>query len=247
MLYPYAEIESIQPELFAKLDSEAWFSPISIFKIRHEDTQSKINEALGEGTFDPGQTSATGGPKFPGACIQVFMPTIHDVNKETDALVCTVQVLFRVLENHQINIEQPGGTGLSAEMIAARIIRTLNTFANQGLIGSWYAATDAAVFNPDFHPLLCYDVTMRAAMKFTEIAAADTPTSVEGPPLTITLACATAGATIYYTKDGSYPYVKNSLASLYSAPFAVPSGTVVRYAAYADGFAGSGIQRILVT
>ena len=74
MSYPYTEIESVQPELFLKLANEGWFSPISIFQIRKEDIQTKINEALGEGVFDPGQSG-----KSPGAVIQVFQPTLLEI------------------------------------------------------------------------------------------------------------------------------------------------------------------------
>ncbi|HWY30889.1 MAG TPA: chitobiase/beta-hexosaminidase C-terminal domain-containing protein [Candidatus Acidoferrum sp.] len=62
-----------------------------------------------------------------------------------------------------------------------------------------------------------------------------------------TLACATAGAAIYYTVDGSFPSnptaaidpVKNvpinGNSRLYTAPFAVTAGQVIRAAAYLSG------------
>lgn len=62
------------------------------------------------------------------------------------------------------------------------------------------------------------------------------PTITLGPTNSsnLTLTCATAGASIYYTTDGSYPEPENG--TLYSAPFAMPdTGTLVRAAAYKTG------------
>lgn len=70
-----------------------------------------------------------------------------------------------------------------------------------------------------------------------------------------TLACATAGAAIYYTLDGSFPSnptaaidpVKNVPINvnsrLYTAPFAVTAGQVIRAAAYLPGYNPGPIAR----
>jgi hypothetical protein len=70
-----------------------------------------------------------------------------------------------------------------------------------------------------------------------------------------TLACATAGAAIYYTLDGSFPSnptaaidpVKNvpvnGNSRLYTAPFAVTAGQVIRAAAYLPGYNPGPIAR----
>ena len=78
------------------------------------------------------------------------------------------------------------------------------------------------------------------------------------------LACATAGAEIYYTTDGSYPSNPavarlpltvtpdnpqgdpvNPQSTLYTAPFAVESGTRVRAAAYAPNYNNGEILNAL--
>jgi hypothetical protein len=54
----------------------------------------------------------------------------------------------------------------------------------------------------------------------------------------ITLACATAGADIYYTLDGSDPTVSSTK---YAAPFAIDPPVTVKAIAVKDGMANSGI------
>jgi hypothetical protein len=86
----------------------------------------------------------------------------------------------------------------------------------------------------------------------TPRCATITPTLAEG---LLTLACATPGATIYFTTDGSFPCnpaiavdplsvtaavpagtTINAASTPYAAPIAVQSGQNVRAAAYAPGF-----------
>jgi hypothetical protein len=64
-----------------------------------------------------------------------------------------------------------------------------------------------------------------------------------------TLTCATSGATIFYTLDGTYPGSGNSAAVEYSAPFAVSSGQRIRTSAEkkADGYLGSRISTELIS
>ena len=60
----------------------------------------------------------------------------------------------------------------------------------------------------------------------------------------VTLECATAGATIYYTTDGSDPTTSSTV---YSAPFAVTSGTTVKARAYRAGLTESAIYSATFT
>ncbi|NUO83283.1 chitobiase/beta-hexosaminidase C-terminal domain-containing protein, partial [candidate division KSB1 bacterium] len=55
-------------------------------------------------------------------------------------------------------------------------------------------------------------------------------------PFDVTIATATAGATIYYTLDGSEPVAANSAAALYTGPVHIDTTTTLRAAAYKDGF-----------
>ena len=70
-----------------------------------------------------------------------------------------------------------------------------------------------------------------------EMPTSPTPTAFSvGQQTVVTLTCATEGATIYYTTDGSDPTTSSTA---YSAPFAVTDGTTVKARAYKTGWRDS--------
>jgi hypothetical protein len=75
--------------------------------------------------------------------------------------------------------------------------------------------------------------------------AAATGTPVVTPYHSLTLTCATAGASIRYTTDGSYP---SPAKTLYAAPIAMPAaGTIVRAAAYKTALNPGDVTELLIT
>lgn len=72
--------------------------------------------------------------------------------------------------------------------------------------------------------------------------------TVTATPHTLALTCATSGAAIYYTTDGSYPAEANTHATLYTAPIALPAaGTMVRAAAYKTALNPGDCAEIIIT
>ena len=91
------------------------------------------------------------------------------------------------------------------------------------------------------------DVTVNAT--FTELAHVANPTfsPVAGSYIsaqTVSISCATEGATIYYTLDGSVP-TPNS--AVYEAPFTVDATTTVKAVAAKDGMNDSEVASITYT
>jgi hypothetical protein len=73
------------------------------------------------------------------------------------------------------------------------------------------------------------------------------PVTITNATGSITLACGTSGAAIYYTTDGTFPYFGNANATLYGTPFATPAtGTLIRAAAYKTGSVGSNVAELEV-
>lgn len=70
--------------------------------------------------------------------------------------------------------------------------------------------------------------------------------SVTAPSAGLILTCGTAGASIRYTTDGSYPSIQDG--TLYASPITgLQAGTIVRAAAYATGLNPGDCTEILIT
>ena len=239
-----AQIEQIQPDVFNKLASEPYFAGISLFQIRKERYQSEIDEALSSATFDPGQSG-----KLPGATIEVLMPAIKTNLVNAPGPVVTLEQRLTVKENPEINLAE-GGTGLTAEEIAVEILQTLHQFYLGGICQALYPAPEAIVPNNKFPGLVAYDVILQATFNLTPPPRTGCPLPpTEGSPLTLTFTAPTSDPepVIYCTTDGSFPGPANASASVYSIPFTVAGGTVVRWAAYAAGKLGSSTGMATIT
>ena len=81
-----------------------------------------------------------------------------------------------------------------------------------------------------------------ASAKVDYIPAAAPKLTMDGDTMTMT--CATAGATIRYTTDGSAP---NANSKAYSAPITVPKGTTVKAVAFANGYNMSAVSMLTYT
>jgi len=92
-----------------------------------------------------------------------------------------------------------------------------------------------------------------AAYTIVVLTAAETPTfspaaGVVSSGTTVTISSATAGATIYYTTDGTQPGTSaGGSTSLYTAPVAITAATTINAIAVASGFANSAVASAVYT
>ncbi len=115
------------------------------------------------------------------------------------------------------------------------------------------AASNAIVPNTDFDGLVGYDVTISTSVALAKPAKVATPAIAAAAAISpatgssVTLTCATGSAAIYYTTDGSYPSSANATATLYSAPFNVPTAATLRAAAQLSGSQPSDVAQTSLT
>jgi hypothetical protein len=235
-----AQIESVQPDVYGKLLSEPLFDKVAIFKIRDKRLDSEVNRAL---------SGLAGRHGAGGATIEVLMPTLKGALPNTAGPVCTLEQQIIVKEQPTVN-QGANGTGLSAEQIAVNLAQTLQLFYFGGALQGFYAA-------PTFYqhqeagaeaPFLMLRVTMNATFVLSALERTLTPAATEGAGLvTLTDQQPGGGSTIYYTTDGSFPGPGNPNSVVYSNPFAVTSGRVVRTAAWNGALQGSMVDTFIVT
>lgn len=238
-------IEQLQPDLVFKLQSEAVFAPIVIFKEREERTSSQIDERLANVTGD----SRQGQQKLPGASITVKMPSLGSFNPNAPGPLSEISVTIVVKENPKINIEAPGGTGISAEQWVQNVLQAIHGFFMEGTSEVLYAVSVAPNKEFEYLNLLAYNVVVRATYPMDFPARCPMPSeNVVGQTVTLTPGVCPgvvppASPVIYYTTDGSFPGSGNPTALIYTVPFTVPNPTIVRWSEYAANYQGSAVGR----
>lgn len=245
-------IEQIQPDLYYKLQSEPLFAPIVIFKQRELRTSSEIDERLANLTGDSRQATT----KKPGASITVKMPKFRNANANAPGPLSEVILTATIKENPRINIEAVDenqkqiGTGISGEQWAQNVWQIWHGFTLQGIMQTIYAAEVKPTTEFEDLDLLSWDVTLLGTYPLQAPLFIYTPNvNTIGTTVTLTANLGVVPTTnpqpsqvaIWYTTDASFPGSGNPTALPYSAPFTVPHGTIVRWAAYAPGYNGSDV------
>lgn len=222
-------LKRVQVLIAAKLRAETWFDNFPIFTVRSKTIEQDVTNALMGLTKRNGKT---------GLAIQVRMPMLFRGGSVPSGKASEIVTLVRVQEIPDINFA-PSGTQVSSEDVALRVQDTLQAFNLDG--GPHVLGADSRVpLAPslEFEPRLTYDVPFVQAMTRTALTLVAPVTFTVAA--NVTLACATSGASIYYSTDADIFPSAAAGATLYSSPFAAPaSGTTIYAAAYKSGLAGS--------
>lgn len=218
-------LTELQDDLVARLSADALFSNITVLSERKDDLVSRINMALGVLTEKDSKI---------GICAIVMSPiaTVEFPNVTRSPMEITLTV--RVLENVLFN-QGDTGTKTSALTLARRVMRLIHHYHPHGFAQAIVADKPTIVPVPDPLAPLAYEVRFTAQEAdvdtYSKVAMPTIGTSGVLPATTVTLATATAGASIYYTTDGTHPWDGNPVAELYSAPFVVNASLTLRVAA----------------
>lgn len=225
-------LETIQADVFALLQNTPALALANVLKNDAETTDSKIENAI--------KTLVTTGGKR-GLAVVVMRAEVTEAEKNLPGPPLTIKIEIQVVEHVLFN-QGADGTEVRSSQAALNVLSALHLrhFGNCLLyseknpikpvqVKTGYVS-DAVTLFAKFDGL----VTDKPSMPTVSIAAD-----------MITLACATAESTIYYTTDGSFP---TPAGTLYSAPFTAPSvGTVIRAAAYVDDMPPSDIMEFTIT
>jgi hypothetical protein len=173
-----------------------------------------------------------------GCGVLVEMPAFEVQSPNVQGPIGDLVLSCAVIEEPNLNYEPTGGTLLSAEQVCQIILDQAHQWAVVGS-GVLYADVRAIADAPEFQGLLAYRVRLKLKQSRVQTQRVALPTVSESA-LTVTLACATPGAAIYYTQDGSFPGPSNPGATQYQAPFQ-QTGQTLRYCAFCLGFVQSAV------
>ena len=233
-----SHLEQFQLDCAARLSSESYFEDVSVFVIRPRSSaealllQTKLDQALS------GQ-ALTGGKC--GVTCTVQMPSAEVPEPNLPGPVFDAALVVRVIENPVINMG-PTGTGKSAEDAALAVIGALHQFALENLA----VTASKNALEPQAGELLsgkvvydCHFTRRFGLPQQAKVAPVSITESGALPAVVVTLECATAGAAIYYTLDGSYP--TPAAGTLYGEPFTVTTACKLRATAFLEGLSGSNL------
>jgi hypothetical protein len=182
-----------------------------------------------------------------GVAIIVFMPVLNVPNGECPGPDCNIGITAQVTELPIVNMGATG-TQKTAEEVATTILTELHQL-RIGEVGTLVAGGNyqgAGAITPRLDPddtsgQVIYDVKLELRVSAAPPARVG-HVSISGTAGSVTLSTPTGGATIYYTTNGTFPSSDNTAATLYAAPFAVPSGTTIEAAAYKTGLSQSQVN-----
>lgn len=224
-----------QEDSYRRILAHAALVTVAVVKEERGVTATEVQKILSARTARGGKV---------GLCIFVQRPIFVPGADDASMLGQVVQA-FTVLEHPTLNAGDLG-TGLSAEEVALELLQLFQgTPIGANSRQAWSAYPGGSVVPDDsFDGFNGYETRMQSFIGIPRDERCGLPliSPDEGAGTqTVTLSTATAGASIYYTLDGTYPYSGNATAVLYSAPFVPGAGKRLRCAAFKTGLQQSGV------
>ena len=225
-------LASLQQQISDRIQADPMFAYVPVFTERIKELQSEINLALGPLNGCAGKS---------GLVVVVLTPTANASFGEVfGPFFDDIRITVKVLENVTQNQDSLTGTGIPAVAAAEQICGLLHQFMPEGAGGPVLVRKPAITLAND--PLnLVYQCHFRTSGGLRNV-----PPKLASPGCTqqnglLTMSCATAGAAIFYTLDGSLPLPRNPMAFLYTAPVTSVPGATLKARAFLAGYLNSEI------
>lgn len=223
-------LSQLQDCVFYRLGSMPYFVDIELLRRQQTYVGDVLSNALAGISQKDGKA---------GACVIVGIPeVVTDAEQGQGGGLLKVRVPVEVVENELFNRGEMG-TGKFVDEIAATVYAALKgvQWGSLDMTGPLFA--DASPIMPvkgeagdaNLHTM----VRLGCLWGLTFDARCAFPVISEVAAGTFALGCATPGATVWYTMDGSYPFAGNPQAQAFEEPVTISVTTTVRAIAYADG------------
>jgi len=236
-------LAQIQTELKARLEADKYFADIPVIVESDKDFLADLEKLMGNMIAKAGKRGAA----------LVIGPATWDVpapevpGPDWAPLRLTLIAYVTPL----LNKDATKGTGKDAPEIAKRAAAVLHDYRAEGLFDNILSDTSAIRPAAPLHDAqIAYAWSVRIPDKDTapdRVALPIISPTSGAAPQTLSITCATAGAAVYYTLDGSYPAAANAAAVLYTAPFVVTEAATVRAVASKAGLTDSSSTQAVIT
>jgi hypothetical protein len=214
-------LSSIQQQCADRLQADPLFANVPVLTERIRDIESEIARALGPLNDQNGRTGLVAIILTPTANVNfenVFGPFFDDI-----------KIVVRVIENVPVNQDANTGTNVAAADAAEKVCSLLHHFQPDNANGPVTAQKPSVALGNDPN-YLSYDCRFKTSGGLTSVAPqAATPVITQNSGV-YSIACATAGAAIFYALDGSNPMPRNG--ALYTASFTCAPGLTLKARAF---------------
>jgi hypothetical protein len=236
-------------DLKARIQAHDYFLDINV--IVRDDGDPADAEAMALGFMTP--TGPEGAQKQ-GACVIIEQPEYVDQMAGVKDGPMRMNWTMLAVEHRLFNKDTAnGGTGKRALAIARRLRRIVRGYHSGGLTQYFSFDRISRVANAVYYDEAKEESTSLVVWRLEfhgnegdhESVLKVAPVIIsprEGDaPQTVTLTCATSGAAIYYTLDGTYPWSGNEEAEEYTAPIEIPTAALLRACAFKDDYTASDV------
>ena len=214
-------LEQLQQNIYDRLDNDPSLATILVLQEKEGVTDNDIAQSLATTT-----AKMTDAGVLKGAAILVMEPFFDVDHPASVSITLATTTYISCREKPMVN-RSPLGTNITAEQIALNVIRLLHPYIMYDLPSTLTSHKgDPIRYNDGTREIV---ITVKAEIKICRTKACALPQITADAEGNVTITCATAGATIYYSANGSYPCPANG--TVY-APFNVANGTQVRAVAF---------------
>jgi hypothetical protein len=235
-------IERLPNELAQRLMADSFFADIPVIVADEGNVLAEMAKKQAAITTKSGKR---------GIAVVVLQVIGDDEFSEVNFGPLRLRPAFLVVENRELNIDDKG-TGKSARKVARKIVDLIKTLAMVGMTTDFVPDSpciEPINLKPELGQLIAYQVNFMTVEADTESLSQVTEPAIAVVGQTFTIACATAGAVIWFTTDDSYPAPTGSnptsTATPYTSPVAIPdAGVNVRACAYLEGKTASRVARV---
>lgn len=226
-------LDQLQEDVHGYLSAVPDFAGVNVLLDNQGDLEGRIETELASLHERSGKA---------GLAIIVLACEVSGTNADLPGPEMDLQVMVQCLELAELNRNAADGTLIRSSDAAARVLRALQHVA----IGPRMLYPDKPAISPmKMRPgFVSNMVRLRTTFQQSPAArVASIVDSIAGD--SVILECATEGAAIRYTLDGSFPSPSKTL---YAGGIPIPAaGTIIRSAAYAAGLHPSDVLETRIT
>jgi hypothetical protein len=246
-----SDLERLQVDVVRTMEAQSYFADIPCFWLRPRVQSDGSVQTVPEiqSAIDSALAGLTTKASKSGVAVTVLMPTLECPDPAEVGPPIELSLALLVEEIPFVNMDATTGTRKSAEDI---VLELLPLFHLREFQPNTVLLADRKAAEPMLDPAsgkLTYEVRFRSRFRFGAQTLCGKP-FISGAAASVTLSSGTAGASIYYSTDESFPRFAETIggagatgSTLYTAPFTVDAGTVVRAAAYKTGTTASHVTQ----